>query len=211
VDDLEGDASVRCLLITGAGERAFCAGADMNERVETGDVGGRTDGMAETFRRLARYPRPIVAAINGYAYGGGAMLAAICDIRIASHTARFRFPGADYGLVVGGAWLPRLIASPLAKELIFTARSMDSREALRIGLVNRIEIHAEVLASALATAELIAEKDENALMSSKAVIDAVTYSDAAYTLEAEANQRLRASDEHHRRFREAAGRITTRT
>jgi enoyl-CoA hydratase/carnithine racemase len=210
VETVEEDDSVQCLVITGAGDRAFCAGADMAERVELGEVGGRSDGMAEAFRRLGRFSKPTIAAINGYAYGGGAMLAAICDIRIASHTARFRFPGADYGLVVGGAWLPRLIASPVAKDLVFTAKAIDSREALRIGLINQIEIQSEVMDSALAMAERIADKDTNALRASKAVIDAATYSEAAQSLESESNQRLRSSDEHRDRFREAAGRITTR-
>lgn len=209
IDALEADENVRCLVVTGAGNRAFCAGADMTEVAQAGDVGGRSDGMAEASRRLGRCTKPVIAAVNGYAYGGGAVLAIVCDLRIAAHTARFRFPGAEYGLVVGGAWLPRLIGSAQAKDLIFTARPIDAREALRIGLVNRIELLPEVLETAVAIAERIAGNDPAAVRQSKAVVDTSTYSQAAFDQEREANRVLRASEEHRRRFREASERVTS--
>jgi enoyl-CoA hydratase/carnithine racemase len=211
LDQLDSDERIRCVVIIGAGDRAFCAGADMAERMETGPASGGQDGMAAAFRRLGRCATPVLAAVNGFAYGGGAVLAAMCDLRIASHTARFRFPGADYGLVVGGSWLPRLIGSPIAKELIFTARPFDAREALRIGFINRIEIASEVLDATIALAYQIAEKDPAALAESKAVIDLATFSEAALARETEANQALRASETHHRRFREATERVTSRS
>lgn len=209
IDALEADDTVRCLVVTGAGERAFCAGADMMEAMQAGETDGRRVSLADVYRRLARCPKPLVAAVNGYAYGGGAMLAVICDLRIASHTARFRFPGAEYGIVVGGAWLPRLLASPHVKELVLTADPIDARQALRIGLVNRIEVLPEVVEAAVTVAERIAANDPEAVRYSKAVIDTATYSQAAYDQENEANRVLRASEEHRRRFREASERVTS--
>ena len=209
IDALDVDEGVRCLVVTGAGERAFCAGADMAEATLAGEIGGRRDGMAEAYRRLGACAKPVVAAVNGYAYGGGAMLAAVCDLRIASHTARFRFPGAEYGLVVGGAWMPRILDSPHAKELVLTAQPIDARQALRLGLVNRIEILGDLMDATLAIAERIAGNDPEAVRYSKAVMDTATYSAAAHEQENEANQALRASEEHRRRFREASERVTT--
>ena len=97
--------------------------------------------MAQAVVRVARFAKPLIAAVNGYAFGGGAVLAVSCDIRIASERASFRFPGASYGLVVGGSQLPRIVGAPKAKELIFTARTVDAQEAERIGLVNHVVPH----------------------------------------------------------------------
>ena len=104
LDALEADDEVRVIVLTGAGEKAFCAGADMAEAIAGGtDARGTNDSAARAALRLLRVKKPTIAAVNGYAYGGGAVFAIHCDIRVCSDTAKFRFVGATYGLVVGAS------------------------------------------------------------------------------------------------------------
>ena len=106
LDALEADDGVRVIVLTGAGEKAFCAGADMGEASTAGtDSRGTNDSAARAAIRLLRVKKPTIAAVNGYAYGGGAVLAIHCDIRVCSDAAKFRFVGATYGLVVGASQL----------------------------------------------------------------------------------------------------------
>ena len=207
LDALAVDDEVRVVVITGAGEMAFCAGADMTEALGSSQGKGRGDGTADVIMRLARFPKPVVAAVNGFAYGGGAVLAIACDLRVAAHTARFRFPGAAYGLVVGGSQLPRIVGLSRAKDLIFTARVVDAAEALRIGLVDRLVAQADLEETALELAGRIAENSPEALRASKEVIEAALPLEPAARREMEANLALRASEEHRRRFRDATERI----
>ena len=210
LDRLEADDAVSVLILTGAGEKAFCAGADMAEAVggdgpkDSSNVGAPAQAVA----RVLRTRKPIIAAVNGYAYGGGAFLAINCDIRIASENARFRFVGASYGLVVGAFQLPRIVGAPLAKELIFTARTIDAKEALRIGLVNHVAPLDKLQRTAGEMAVAIAANSRAAVMASKEVIDLATASREALRREVEANVELRQSDEHRERFRAAATRVT---
>ena len=212
LDKLEADDGVNVLVLTGAGEKAFCAGADMAEAVA---IAGADSGQvaapgppAEAVARVLRTRKPIIAAVNGYAYGGGAALAINCDIRIGSENTRFRFIGASYGLVVGAFQLPRIVGAPLAKELIFTARAIDAQEALRIGLVNHL-VPLEQLESTVAEmAAAIAANSRTAVMESKRVIDIATFSREAVQHEVKANLELRQSEEHRKRFRTAAMRVT---
>jgi enoyl-CoA hydratase len=209
LDKIEGDDAVNVIVLTGAGEKAFCAGADMAEAVG----GGRTDpgyvgAPADAVARVLRTRKPIIAAVNGYSYGGGALLAINCDIRIASENARFRFVGASYGLVVGAFQLPRIVGAPLAKELIFTTRTIDAQEALRIGLVNHLVPLEQLEASVRETALAIAANSRPAVMESKQVIDIATSNREALRHEVEANLELRQSEEHQERFRAAAMRVT---
>jgi len=206
IDASEADGDVRVIVLTGAG-KAFCAGADMTEALASMDAGGRGDVMAQAVIRVARVAKPVIGAINGYAFGGGAALACACDIRIASGRASFRFPGASYGLVVGGSQLPRIVGMPRAKELIFTARIVEAEEAARIGLVNQLVAHEELDAAAWALARQIAEQSPPAVRWSKAVIDAATIVDKGIELEIEANRALRGSDDHLSRFRAATERV----
>jgi enoyl-CoA hydratase len=210
LDGLEADEDVRVIVLTGAGEKAFCAGADMAEAValQESESPQRRDFAAQAAARLARVKKPVIAAVNGYAYGGGAVFAISTDIRIASQNARFRFVGASYGLSVGASQLPRLVGAPVAKELIFTARTVDADEALRIGLVNRVVPSAELMEAALAMAGQIAANSPEAVRAAKEVIDMATSAEEAARREMEHNQRLRASEDHRRRFREAAERVT---
>ena len=203
---LEEDEAVRVVVLTGTG-KAFSAGADMTEALSSVESGGRGDGMAQAVVRVANFSKPVIAAVNGFAFGGGAVLAVSCDLRIASEHASFRFPGAAYGLVVGGNQLPRIVGAPKAKELIFTARTVDAHEAERIGLVNRVVPHDALDDAAWELAGEIAQHSPNALSWSKAVIDAATTTEQGAQKELEANRALRGSPEHMERFRAAKERV----
>lgn len=206
----EADESVRALVLTGGGDRAFCAGADMLEVSGGAGSAARPGGVGRGTAAVAATPLPVIAAVNGYCYGGGVSLALACDIRLASDTATFRLPGAEYGLVVCAATLPRLVGAARAKELIFTARRFDAAEALAWGMVNAVYPQAELLSAALAMAATIAANSVPAVRAAKRVIDAATLVDAARELEAEANRTLRGSPEQTARFRAATARVTGR-
>ncbi|MCH7838541.1 MAG: enoyl-CoA hydratase/isomerase family protein [Chloroflexi bacterium] len=206
MDELEADDSVRVVVLTGSG-KAFSAGADMTEALASVESGERREVMAQAVVRVVAFPKPTIAAVNGFAFGGGAVLAVSCDLRIASERASFRFPGATYGLVVGGAQLPRIVGVAKAKELIFTARVVEAEEAGRIGLVNRVVPHDRLDETVWDLALQIAQQSPNAVRWSKAVIDAATESDRGVALEAEANRALRGSPDHVARFRAATERV----
>ncbi|RWX72323.1 enoyl-CoA hydratase-related protein [Mesorhizobium sp. M2A.F.Ca.ET.039.01.1.1] len=134
---------VRALVVTGAGDKAFCAGADIEElrgRSQTEQQRGAEFGQA-VFERLSHFPAPSIAAINGYAFGGGLELAMACTFRIAVRTARLSLPEIKLGLIPGYGGtqrLPRLVGEARAMELILTGHMIDAEEALRIGLVNSV-------------------------------------------------------------------------
>jgi enoyl-CoA hydratase/carnithine racemase len=208
---LEADDSVLAIVLTGAGDKAFCAGADMSEQAERLGGGPQQQSQAaNAYGAVAEATKPVVAAINGYAFGGGALLAANCDIRLASETATIRFVGASYGLVVGGTQLPQIIGPAFAKELLFTAKVIDAREAERIGFVNHVLPAQALLSAAIAMAKQIAENSPDAVRWAKRVVDAATVIEQGREVDAEANRVLRASADHATRFREAAKRVTGR-
>lgn len=208
----EGEG-VKAIVITGAGERAFCAGGDMLEMsgveatsVELPPPGERRNGFAE----IAATPLPVIAAINGICYGGGARLAIGCDLRLASEEATFRLPGVEYGLVVGAALLPPIVGAAKAKDWVLTARKFDAAEALAAGLLTSVHAWEELLPAALATAELIAGHDPDAVRESKRVIDAAARSADAEGLEAAINRDLRGTAKQAERFRAATRKVTGR-
>jgi enoyl-CoA hydratase/carnithine racemase len=143
LDDVEKDASVRVVVITGAGDRAFSAGADI------GGMEGRTPldlrrssqlGQ-QMMNRVEDLEKPVIAALNGYALGGGLELAMACDFRIASESARLGQPEINIGLIPGWGGtqrLPRFVGKALAKEIIFTGRMIDAKTAEQMGLVNKV-------------------------------------------------------------------------
>jgi enoyl-CoA hydratase len=143
VTRIETDAAIRGVIVTGAGTKAFVAGADIGELVEQDPTGGRKRALAgqQVFRRLERCGKPVVAAINGFALGGGCELAMACHLRVASDNAKFGQPevklgiGPGYG---GTVRLPRLVGRACALELLLTGEMIDAEEARRIGLVNRV-------------------------------------------------------------------------
>jgi enoyl-CoA hydratase/carnithine racemase len=208
LDSLEADDGVRVIVLTGAGEKAFCAGADMAQAaLEPADKEWSRDWAAQAAVRLARVQKPLIGAINGYAYGGGAVFALQCDLRICSDDAKFRFVGAVYGLVVGASRLPSLVGPATAKELIFTARTIDAGEALRIGLANHVLPRAELEQFVMQMAGQVAENSLPALIASKEVIDIASGFREAAKREHEHNTQLRQSEEHLSRFRAAAERV----
>jgi len=154
--------TIRCVVITGAGEKAFVAGADVAEmsvmtESEATAFGGSGNAV---FRKIEAFPIPVVAAVNGYALGGGNELALSCDIRICSENAVFGQPEAGLGITPGFGGtqrLARVIGSvSVAKELLYTCRNVIAEEALRIGLVSAVYPQADLLPQALKMAERIA-------------------------------------------------------
>ena len=151
----------RCLIVTGDGEKSFVAGADIKEMANLDAPQGQTFGTkgASVFRKIETLPIPVIAAINGFALGGGCELAMACDIRICSSNARFGQPEVGLGIIPGFSGtvrMARLIGMGMAKELIYTGRTMKADEALRIGLVNAVYEPAELMAKAIEMAERIA-------------------------------------------------------
>ncbi|HIG43888.1 MAG: enoyl-CoA hydratase/isomerase family protein [bacterium] len=204
-------AGVAVIVVTGAGDKAFCAGGDMLEMSGVEPVpddlpppGQRLDAATE----ISKTPLPVIAAINGYCYGGGARLAVECDIRLATQKSTFRWPGAEYGLVVGASSLPRLVGAAKAKEWIFTARKIEAAEALQEKMINTIYSESELLPAAMKMAKTIANNSASAVRESKRVIDLASLDDAARSLETSANKQLRGSEEQSSRFRTATRKVT---
>jgi enoyl-CoA hydratase/carnithine racemase len=211
-DAAEADDNIRVIVLTGTGNKAFCAGADMLEvsGIENTEVENSNINAVSAIDRVGRCPLPVIAAINGYCYGGGARLAIGCDIRLASEGATFRLPGAEYGLVVGASTLPRLVGSSKAKELIFTARKFTAHDACEWGFLSSVHPLDDLLPQALLLADEIAANSPSAVRASKAVIDAATLSDDAEALEVSSNKNLRGSPEQVERFRNATRTVTGR-
>ena len=212
VDEAESDKNIHAIVITGSGGKAFCAGQDMLEMsgIESTPGKVKSSSAAIAFERVATTRLPVIAAITGVCYGGGALLALACDIRIADHLSTYRFPGAEYGLVVGAAWLPRLVGAAKAKEFILTARKIAADEALASGIVSYLYNTEEVLPKALAMATQISKNSPTAVRESKRVIDAASLVAHAEQLELEINQSLRGSEEQQARFNRATTKVTGR-
>ena len=163
------DDSVYVVTITGAGNKAFCGGSELEKSVEAGGIparAGDSGGQYEVAKTIAGIDRPVIAAINGDALGQGLELALSCDIRIASNKARFGFPGVAFGLIPmdgGTQRLPRIVGRGKALELIFTAETINADEALEIGLVSKVVAQRDLAAEVEALAESIAGKAPIAL------------------------------------------------
>lgn len=148
------DASVGVIALTGAGDKAFCTGGDQKQRADTGDYGPSESGLfeVETLHRVMReVPKPVIAAVNGFAIGGGHVLHVLCDLTIAADTARFGQTGPRVGSFdagFGSAYLARILGEKRAREVWFLCRQYDADTMLRWGLVNAVvpagELHAEV-------------------------------------------------------------------
>jgi enoyl-CoA hydratase len=160
---METDDAVRGVVLTGAGPKSFVAGADISRFPELDAVSGRRMALRgqAVFNRIEALPRPVVAAVNGYALGGGCELAMACHLRVASENARFGQPEVDLGLIPGYGGtqrLPRLVGRGLATELILTGGAIDAHRAHAIGLVNRVVPAEELLDAARGLAATIAKK-----------------------------------------------------
>ena len=210
IDKAETDEAIKAIVITGTGNKAFCAGQDMVEEKDRDIASGEKVSAYIAIDRFSDTPMPLIAAVNGYCFGGGAALACACDIRLASENATFRFPGAEYGLVVGAAALPRIVGVAKAKEFILTAKRIEAQEAKRCGLVNDVYSQEELLAQALDMAEQIAANSVLAVRESKRIMDAATLNNDARRSENSINSVLRGSDEQSFRFESATRKITGR-
>ena len=158
--EIDQDEAIRCLILTGEG-RAFCSGGDINEESEKNVITGYefSRNCMEVLDQMEHFRTPVIAAINGYALGGGLEFALACDIRIASKTAKLGSPEITLAVIPGWGGtqrLPRLIPVSKAKQLMFTGDSVSAQEAYRIGLVDEVSEPEELMADALRMAEKIA-------------------------------------------------------
>jgi enoyl-CoA hydratase/carnithine racemase len=170
------DRGLRSVVISGAGDKAFCAGADLKERARmtAEDVHAFHGGLRRALRTIEEAPQIFVAALNGAALGGGLELALACDLRIAADAAQLGLPEVSLGIIPGGGGtqrLARLVGVARAKDLILTARRIGAPEALAMGLVSQIAPPQRLLAEALALAERVARNGPIALRQAKRAID----------------------------------------
>ncbi len=166
----QDDPALRCAIITGAGSKAFSAGADLKKAAKEGIKVDFWTGRDNAFMRSTDFRKPLIAAVNGHALGMGMMLALYCDIRIASRNASFGLPEVKYGLSPGlGATqrLPRQIALGPALELLLTGDAIGAEQAERWGLVNRVVEADELLPAALSLAQRIAKNPPLAVQSAR--------------------------------------------
>ncbi|MFC2001492.1 enoyl-CoA hydratase/isomerase family protein [Chloroflexota bacterium] len=174
---MEEDGDIRVIVLKGAGDRAFCAGADIKEsrRRELQQQTKFLKGLIALTRQLENIPKPIIAAVNGYAFGGGFELILSCDFVIATKDSSFSSPEINIGIIpaAGGTQrLPRLIGKAKAKELLFTGKSITATEAKEIGLINKVVSSKEELIEAcLVLASELAEKAPLALMQLKHLVN----------------------------------------
>jgi len=177
IDECGRRDDVKVVILTGAGEKAFVAGADIAEMREKGVTEGRafSELGQRAFGKLEKLPKPVIAAVNGYALGGGTELAVSCDIVLASEKARFGQPEVNLGVFPGFGGtqrLPRLVGKARAKEIIFSGEQFDAARALAIGLINRICPPAELLNEAKELARTIMSKGMVAIGLAKQAIEA---------------------------------------
>ena len=168
--------TVRCLIITGAGPKSFVAGADIGEMSTLTKAEGEAFGKKgnDVFRKIETLPIPVIAAVNGFALGGGNELAMSCDIRICSNNAMFGQPEVGLGITPGFGGtqrLARLVSPGMAKQLIYTARNISAEEALRIGLVNAVYEPEDLMGAALKMAAGIAKNAPIAVRACKKAIN----------------------------------------
>jgi enoyl-CoA hydratase/carnithine racemase len=194
MESCDRDDDVRVVVLTGAGERAFCAGVDLKERA------AMTEKQIMESRRVAVKPcydvfrtisTPVIAAINGVAMGGGAELALACDIRLASPNARFAHPEIRWGMIpAAGAHqrIRNLVSLGVAKEIMLTGRSLEAEEAHRLGIYNHVYEPNRLMPEALAMAAVIASHHPLAIRKSKRVLDDWAYDDAAFEAEYDASK-----------------------
>lgn len=176
VEQVKADDEIRALVITGSGEKAFVAGADIGEMSTLTKAEGEAFGKKgnDVFRKLETLPIPTIAAVNGFALGGGCELSMSCDIRLCADTAVFGQPEAGLGITPGFGGtqrLARLVGMGMAKQLIYTAKNIKADEALRIGLVNAVYLLEELMPAAEKMAETIAKNAPIAVRACKKAIN----------------------------------------
>ncbi|MBI5016095.1 MAG: enoyl-CoA hydratase/isomerase family protein [Deltaproteobacteria bacterium] len=176
VEEVQFDPEARCLIVTGAGDRAFCSGADLKERagMSENDVRRFITTIRTTFTMVENLPVPVIAAVNGVALGGGTELALASDLRIVSERATLGLTETSLAIIPGAGGtqrLPRIVGKAKAKELIFTAQRIDAATALAIGLANKVVPHESLLDEARSLAATIARNGPVAVRVAKNAID----------------------------------------
>ena len=171
--DIENSDQIRCVVLTGAGPRAFSAGGDIMQMVKSTpeEMAARTDKRREMNWHLATFAKPIIGAINGIAYGAGAQLTTMLDIRIGCENTEIQFLAAKYGRANSTWSLPLVVGMPKAKELLYTGRPVRAEEAERIGLLNQVVTSGELLDVSIAMAKQIAENDPRMVQGIKKLLD----------------------------------------
>ena len=168
--------AVRCVVLTGEGDKSFVAGADIGSMSTMTKAEGEAFGKLgnDIFLMIESFPLPVIAAVNGFALGGGCELAMSCDIRICSDNAMFGQPEVGLGITPGFGGtqrLPRLVGMGMAKQLLYTARNIDANEALRIGLVNAVYPQADLMEAAVKMANTIAKNAPIAVRACKKAVN----------------------------------------
>ena len=177
LDSIDGNREVRCVILTGAGERAFCAGADLRQESQLKDP---ADSKAfrlygrRTLERIETFPRPIVSAIHGYCIGGGTAIAWSCDYRIAADNTVFRAGDAYLGIVpswgMGLTRLPRFVGRNKALDILLLGENFSAQEAYDVGLVSKVVPRSELMRAAQAVAERIGGASPNAILATRKAI-----------------------------------------
>ncbi len=173
LNDVQADAAIRALIITGSGDRIFCAGADLASAFSGGDVEAFIRFGNSVMRKMERFPKPIIAAINGHAMGGGCEIAMACHLRLLKETARMGQTESNLGIIPGYGGtqrLPRLIGRTKALEFLLLGTQIPAQECLALGLVNRLCKEGETLSEAKALARQLARR---APLAMAAIIKAV--------------------------------------
>lgn len=187
LETLSKDSLCRAIIITGAGTKAFCAGGDLRyiESLKGPlQVGRFFDSLKEICMKIETMPKPVIAAINGYCLGGGLELALACDIRIASSGSKFGFPEATLGIMPGGGGtyrLPSIIGMGNAKYMILTGRHIDSKGALRMGLVNAVVAPLNLKPYSESVASLLSGNSQSSIKEAKLAL----YKNSRYDYSAE--------------------------
>lgn len=222
LSDIEQDDDVSVIVLTGAGD-AFCAGGDFKDTFQRGADRSEADwlerirtGPNRLAQQLRMFSKPVIAAVNGVAVGGGATIALACDFRIASDKARFRFPFAKLGLTpeFGCSYLlPQVVGLGNALELLLLADFVDADEALRLGLVNRVVPDDELASAAEKMALQLAGHSSSSMKAIKKLLHQSTYTDFTTSLDDEAAELARAfkSPEHQQAVRAFMERPTKST
>jgi enoyl-CoA hydratase/carnithine racemase len=194
IEACDQDGEVRVVVLTGAGDRAFCAGVDLKERAamtEEEVMESRRAAVKPCYDVFRAISTPVIAAVNGIALGGGAELALACDIRLASHNARFGHPEIRWGMIpAAGAHqrIRNLVGLGVAKEIMLTGRTLEADEVHRLGIYNHVYEPKQLMPEALAVAHVIAAHQPLAVRQSKRVLDDWAYDDAAFEAEYEASK-----------------------
>lgn len=176
LDEIENDEELRVLILTGAGEKAFVAGADIKELVDRdANIGRRVSReRQDVFSRIENLPIPVIAAVNGYALGGGLELALACSIRICSESAQFGAPEVKLGIIPGDGGtqrLPRLVGQGRAMEMVLTGDFIDAQEAFRIGLANQVVPSEQLMEKTMDLAGKIASRPPLAVRYAKEAVN----------------------------------------